>query len=829
MVENSEGLKIEGKWKFPIGKDALANPKMDYFDFREKNPGRLVLDFWVKSGPTVSEVHEVQIKVQRLAALKKAEEETRKKVELKRITAKLKAESEDVGRFCRLPLGNESDIFLPLLPVHDRVDFTRWFATTTADTDFPYFEPKTKSKDAQYVRLALSFYREGKLGLVVRTLDFFDNEYPHSPFRNEMKFLRANAMIKLGMNAEAQLILGQIMESARSTPVALYSGMYLAGKLIEKGAYLASLERFLWLIHHYPDNRLAWVFHLGAAESLYSLKQTDRAAKEYEWIVENAPRGKAKAEGALRAGDLYLSRFQYEQALASYFQGLHKFEEESKEFPPVYINRAETLYGLGEYERARDAFKEFLRKFPGHPSGWRATFGLGEIYARQVIPSAPGENPIEVARTWYYDTINHFPQSPGSTLARLRLLPCGDQGGFTMESAERFFEGEAKDFDGRGEVSIALYRDFRAIAHVRSLITFGNTDKAVDVAIEELASINHTDTRVMLGGLLGTLFRKTIIGFLDTGKKYEALKFYNEKWSLIPKGSRVDPDYLLKLSQAAADLGLGTVAEQLVDSYNKISQIRSLASVSTLMHEPENEAELEKVLKRSEKNFTQAKALWIAEGSNHLSPENALKIRDLLAKVEEESRFSYEKELILGLMEDQSNHKPQALIHALKAQLLIPNPQSPRRDLRLDAWIASLTAQTGDDPVALDLYRALEARLTQFVPERTTAFEPDGAQTLGVPPIPAIDQIGIAEATLLEKQKRWGEASIAYERAMTKGWGGNQAVFGYAHSLIQSGQNTEKAFATLEKLAQQGKQGDFWSQLAKQTLEDEKSRNQLRN
>jgi len=49
-------------------------------------------------------------------------------------------------------------------------------------------------------------YEQGKNALALRTLVFFDDEHPNSAFREEMTFLRANALIKLGMTEEATVV-----------------------------------------------------------------------------------------------------------------------------------------------------------------------------------------------------------------------------------------------------------------------------------------------------------------------------------------------------------------------------------------------------------------------------------------------------------------------------------------------------------------------------------------------------------------------------------------------------------------------------------------------
>jgi hypothetical protein len=96
-------------------------------------------------------------------------------------------------------------------------------------------------------------------------------------------------LLKLGLQVEGERILNKIITDSPSTPSAFNAASFLAVKRFERGQSLASLETFLWLLQRDPSHRLAWVFHLGAAEALFELKQTDRAVKEYQWVAENAP------------------------------------------------------------------------------------------------------------------------------------------------------------------------------------------------------------------------------------------------------------------------------------------------------------------------------------------------------------------------------------------------------------------------------------------------------------------------------------------------------------------------------------------------------------
>lgn len=827
--ELSDGVKISGKWRFPTGKESLAAPKMESFHYRERAVSRFVVDFWVKKGPTAAEVDLERKKAERLGVLKNAEEKAKERAAKRAEIEKKRTELEDLGKFCRQPLDESKDVFLQMIPVHEKVVFNRWFPATTPDVNFPYYEPKTKDKDAQYVRLALDLYKQGKPGLVIRTLDFFDTEHPDSAFKTEMQFLRANTLIKLGHQDEADQILQELMTEQTTSPVALHSGMFLAGKLIQSGSYLASLESFLWLINHYPDHRLSWLFHLGAGESLYYLKQTDRALKEYEWVLENSPEAKGKSEAALRLGDLYMERFQYDQALASYYHGLARFKEQANEFPAIHLNRAEALYGLGQYDRASESFVEFLKKYPSYPQGWRAMYRLGEIHGRKKVAAATTAE----SRKWFSETINRFPFSPGATLSRIRLVPCEDHGGFNVDSASRFFKTEAAQFEGAGEIAMKRYRDYRGLAYVRTLIAFGKEDRAVSAAIQELQSSGNSEVRPVLSGLLAALFQKHILNLLAQGKKYEALSFYREKVTFVPKEEAgLGPEYLLKLSQAASDLELGKFATDLTQSYEKAkeSQIkqatRTLASVEekVLGLPPQklsdSASDLEIRLKASEQSFTQAKALWMSNGAAEES-----KIRQHLDSVVEESLHSYEKEIILGIIEEKAGKFSAALKHASRAQILMPQSSDGKssRDRRVDFWLAKLYAQVGDPKAAVEMYRSLESYASAKDQEKETGGARSEAAVIGLPPVPMADSLMLMEGELFEKMGNWGEAATAYSRIVEAGRGGNHAKYEYARALLKSGESQDrgKALATLEKIAD-AKNGDFWGKMAREALATEK-------
>lgn len=809
--ETPQGLTIRGTWKFATGKDRPAEPTMERFDFREKTPARYVVDFWPKKGPTVAEVEAARERERRMAERKALEDMRNRRVERKVASQKEREQAEDLGRFCREPLSAETDIFLPFYPVHERIELSRWIPSTTADADFEYVEPASSSRDAQYMRLALDLYRQGKPALAIKTADFFDAEHPKSPFGEQMRFLRANAMLKLGHVTQAEEIFKELGRLSGKSAVTIKSAIFLAAKAYERNYYLGALEAFTSLSERFPQHSLNWVFHLAAAETLYALKQGERAAKEYQWVTIHGPDPKGAAQAALRLGDLYLDRQQYERALAAYFQGLRRFGDKADIFPAVFVNRAEALYWLEDFDRATEAFTSFLEKFPSHPAGWRATLRIGEIYARKADAASQKK-----ARDSFYETVNRYPFSPGATLARLRLLPCGDHGGFDLSASEVFFDREAKNFKtSQIDVRAEKYHDLRALARVQTFISLGTATRSVDVAIEEVRMVGTPRARERIVTSLSELFRRSILDQLAAGKGFEALKFYESRRPKVPR-LETDPDFLMKLSQAASDLGLGTFASELSGEHGQAMAelIRRGKGRELASHDP---SDLDVRLKQAERAFTEAKALWIAVGTGSEKGEGLEKklsrVTELLSLVPEESEFSYERELILGLLNERSGRPASALNHAVRSQLMMP-ANSKREDApRVDFWVSRLQGIAGSKKAAIDGLRKIQA-----MPQTGGAH--GKAAALGVAAVPSRQVLVLNEAELLSEQKLWGEAANAYAKAVDEGFGGNHALYRYAQALKQNGdaESGKKARAALEKIVK-SETNDFWKKLAKESLE----------
>src|SRR5690606_15927624 len=147
-------------------------------------------------------------------------------------------------------------------------------------------------------------------------------------------------------------------------------------------------------------------------------------------------------------------------------------------------------------------------------------------------------------------------------------------GGFDFDSARQFLSGDAARYDGAGQVIISRYPDFLALTQVRAYVSMGREDEAVEVAAARIRERLEKPTKAALKATLKQAFRKRILALIDGGKKYEALAFYNKyAWAAPNDQEPLIDDYLLRLSQAAADLKFGSYARKLMAAYSEVESL----------------------------------------------------------------------------------------------------------------------------------------------------------------------------------------------------------------------------------------------------------------
>lgn len=800
-----DGLLLIGEWRFPKGDLAPIDPFMERFEYRESTPAKYVVDFWPKSVPTVGEFKKIKAAQAKRDSIRRAEQAALERKKRREKLEKALAIQEDIGRFCQEPFQDHVDIFLPFYPLHEPLDFSKWLNMRAPDETYPYVIPESNAPDGKYVRIAMNLYQERKYALTIKTIEFFEKEVSNSPFTYDMNFLKANALLKLGHKEAAYRDLERIREKQIGHPTSLFSALYLAHLARVAENHPEMIERYMWISQNHPEHRLNWVFHLVVAEALYAIRQHDRATQEYEWVIANVTEEESKAQASIRLGDGYLSRFQYDRALSAYYQTLQKYPKYAEKSASLKINRAESLYGLNQYDKAEEAFKEFLTQFPSHPAGWRATLRLAEIEGRKTE-----KNSIAQSRKYFLDTINQYPFSPGATLARMRLIPCGDHAGFTAASADEFYKNEVQVFQSNREMDMKKFNDLKTVMRIKSLILLADYNNALDVSISELDGLDRkSGTYRWIVAIQRQLFRKSILKLLEDGKKFEAIEFYDKRVSKLrliadPDHEKpdtiMDADYLLRLSQAASQLGLGRLAEKISKTYEEANTVFTLARGIALDTKPND---IDEAILKSEKYYTQAFALWTSGRK-----ENKKSILDLLSKIIDESPRSFLRQVMLGIYAQDDSKFALALQFATSAKMLIS--QNVYDAQVLDQWIAELKIKIGQNQSGIEIYKRLAS---------SAEIKGNNSElvTMGLKAPFGKEYWLMMAGDLLGKMGRWGEAASSYEGAIDQGLGGNRALYEYAIALEKTSANPKRVLEILEKVSN-SKTEDFWKELARKAI-----------
>lgn len=799
----AEGVRLKGRWRFPEGERALAKPEMNVFDYRQKSPGRWIMDFWVKPGPTLAEDRVNRARAAKAAEVERLESKVKQRNRRFLASEEKRKEAGTADLFCDVPLTFESDIVLPFRPVGASIDFSRWFSAVKADENYPYLEPKGDDREAEHVKLALSLYRESKPGLAIRTIEFFEKDFPNSIYKVEMQFLRANALLMLGQGRQSREIMKSLILTNQKHPASLHAGMYLAMQSYASGEYLNSLEAFTSLWRHFGDHRLTWVFHLGAAESLAALKQTERAVESYAQVIRLAPGRRDQALAAFRIGSLYLDRQQHAQALAAYYKALQEYPEEAKNNAEITLNRAESLFWLGQNDRAETEYTDFLKRFASHPEGWRATLRLAELSLRRVAPRNNSD-----FEGYLKKTVNLYPASPGVVLARLRMLPCGTHGGFSPSGALRYLGGDAAKFDASNEIVMDRYSEFLALTRFRAMAGLKQDDPALREGREFLERFPLSRAKGEVQTSMQRVVRKRVIALLAAGKKMAALKTYEdaEKWNVLG-GSPIDSDYLLGLSDAAVELGLNQLGQKILGRYQGITQQsegRTPASADVGV-------DLEEVARKSELNFIQAKNLWMTQGL--VAREQ---IQSRLEKIAEESPRALEREVLMGAISETAGDAKKAHVHALRARALA-SPGSPDLVASIETWLARLQLKQGEYAVAEKSFRKLREVRGDSHARSPASVTP--LRELGLPDATDTEALLAGEIQALEKQERWQDAAGLYAQAIDRGAKDNRTLYSYARALEYTGneKNLQKSTEILTQVEKAGPE-DFWKKLAQEAL-----------
>jgi len=807
ITEKESGLTIKGKFKYPSGAQALANPSMEHFDFRQTEQGKYVLDFWYKKGLTVTELA-AERKQGDAKNLQKQKDILMKRESDRKVSREKRMEdARNAIAFCEQPFDRSNTVFLKYRAEHPLVSFIAYYPEHIPDHGFEYIEPKNDSEEAQMVRLALKLSRENNHALVVKTVDFLQRQYPKSTYLQQMLFLKANSFYRLGLEDKGKDLIFTIAKEARGTEVGLQAQAFLAVQAFQRKEWLLALDSFSGILHSYPKHPLAWLFHYASAECLYEIRQADQAIEEYEWVAKNAPKEQIKAEAAFKIGDVYFDRSQYALAIQKYLSSIKKYESNLPQYPHPIMNLAESFFQLEEFQRANDTFEHFLKVGANHPEAWRASLRIAEIKALNQRLDGGAENA-------FVDTVNRYPMTPGAVIARLRMLPCGNHGGFDLGGMQRLVNSaEVQNFASEASVYSSSFKELVALTEVRSLISFGADEQAIEKGILHLrenptVEVRNLIERAMIGGI-----KRLLVKQLDAGEIYPAIATYEKYGDYLPLPLN-DPyadDLRMKLAKFAADKNFKTLALKIIEPYQKLNEVDQKEVLSSI----EKNLALDSTKEQEDRTILEVKTIWNSEDFKIDDSKQSDVFLAKLTSISDLSPHRFERDLLEALFfQDKKDYKKAEQF----AANLIPSFSKLNSLQKAQIWFlqGELAQNADDNAVAAKSYR--EARLL-----KTKASEKEQEQLnfRHLKLVPSIAYLYTSEGEALEHDQKWKEAVALYGEAVENKVGGNRLLYAHAKAILkEGGRNSNKiAMQSLQKI-KQSQDDDVWKNLATKTLDD---------
>lgn len=811
LKEEDRGLKITGQYQFPQGAQALADPQMEHFEFRQNEKGKWVADFWYKKGPTLAES-------QALSRTKKIQKERAEQVAFEKKEAERKAarekrilEAKNALLFCEQPFDRDNTVFIKYKPEHPLVNFSAYFPDKVPDHRFEYTTPKAKGEESDMVRLAIKLSQENKHALAIKTVEFLEKEYPKSKYLPEMLFLKASSLYRLDLVDQGKKNLSDVAKNNRGSEVGLQASAFLAIQSFNKSEWLAAVDGFMNIKREYPKHSLIWLFRYALADALYEIREADQSVAEYDWVSKNAPQIKIKSAAAFKIGDVYFVRNQYAVALQKYSQALQTFKDEVNAYPQVLLNLAESIFQLGEYSRAESYLIKYQSIARAQPSAWKAALRLAEIRALHQKM----EGSVEKI---FIETINQYPMTLGAVIARLRLLPCGQHGGFDVAGMERFINSsEVKNVEQSPDLMASTFKELVGLTEVRAYLSFGQDQKAIEKGLVHLRSnptieVRRLIEKAMVGGI-----KRLLANELDQNNFFGAMSVYEKYGDYLPMPSH-DPhadDLRLKLGKMAAEKGLRTFAMKLIEPYQKANEVEQRELSAAI----QRSFSLEGIQDYEERTMAQIKAIWNSADFDVQKQESAQELLTKMVNIRDQSPYAFTRDLIKALYLKETKSNDQA--YALLGQML----QSPAFKALAPLEKVQVYSLHAEIAKSLNLDQAELASLKEARIERQ---KNDSSKTNGqelkyrhLKLAPSLGALYASEGELLEKLGKNKDAVALYSNAVENGIGGNRVLFAHARAvLLEGGRNSQlTASHSLEKI-QQSQDDDVWKKLAKDKLNE---------
>lgn len=197
----------------------------------------------------------------------------------------------------------------------------------------------------------------------------------------------------------------------------------LAERMWSDRQYEAAAAEFEKVIALDPHGRLGTQARFRAASTqMLFLNRNADALVNYRQYASSGPSGPAAWEAQLQIGEILFSRLeQYDAAIEHYSQLLEKFPH-AKERPEFALRVAQSQFFLRHFDLALKGYAGVIRSFPSTPQAERASYEVGfTLLTRAAVPTQERAAQVESyqeAIDAFEQFIKRYPKSDRAVLAR---------------------------------------------------------------------------------------------------------------------------------------------------------------------------------------------------------------------------------------------------------------------------------------------------------------------------------------------------------------------------------------------------------------------------
>lgn len=431
----------------------------------------------------------------------------------------------------------------------------------------PVYEIEAKNNaENKMARLVLTLFEKNRLGVCLKTANWFLEKYPNSEYEEIIRFMLGDIYFKMWQNTGNRVNYDTAMQAYREASLKYPNSIlsirtqFLMGySAYSIKDYFTSLQTFQGLVNQTKPSELRDKAQVAVARSLMRLNQVDEAIKTFEQMEKEGFAESNRVEAQYLKGDIYYFKQQYAKATAAYLAAAKKYPKYLGNYPNAIFNLAESLFWQKQYKAALDSYRAFLSRFPNHPSVPYAMTRAGETL--EIL----GAEPRRVMGA-FLESYFRFGGTEGATVPRMRILS-----NRMKQMKEKEAERGIEEINKLAETSTLPGIDlFGKILIADGLSSRGDYLRSIDTLLKWYQNNPTTGDAKLIKRRVERHVNEKMEKDLSQGDFFSVMKLHNKFGELWLKGSsRIDT--IFNLGRAFELAGAYKEADVLFrDTFNKL-------------------------------------------------------------------------------------------------------------------------------------------------------------------------------------------------------------------------------------------------------------------